>query len=233
MSGAAATRLLAREPVAGGWWLVRLAWQGPAPLPGQYLDAALGGRRLILPARAASLREGWLAGLLEPGLGGVLESLALGCSGECQLAGEGAEPGDTPPRSLLLLGRDSGIGPALAFADARPEAVGFAALGGDQGVPGRVQPSRFLVPGLPGAVMGALAPLEGLGVPSRVAHSAGRPGCFEGPPEELLARYLDGLEAATSQALEVLAFGPAGLEQALGSSLGDRVGRLRVVELPG
>ncbi len=232
MTGSAATRLLAREAVAGGWWLVRLAWNGPAALPGQYLYATLAGRRLILPARAASRREGWLASLLEPTMGGVLEALPAGCAGECRLGGEGVEPGDGPPRRLLLLGRDAGIGPALALAETDPEAVGFAALGGDQGVPGRIQPSRFLIPGLPGAVMGALAPLEGLGVVSRVAHPAGRPGCFEGQPEELLARYVEDRAPALAQGVEVIAFGPAGTEEKLRSRLGVRVGRLRVLELP-
>jgi len=229
---AAATRLLAREAVAGGWWLVRLAWEGPAPLAGQYLDATLDGRRLILPARAASHREGWLAGLLEPALGGVLEALAVGVRGTFAVFQPRSLQAALSPEGCVLLGRDNGIGPALAFAEARPEALRFAALGGDQGVPGRVQPSRFLSPGLPAEAIGALAGLESLGVVSRVAHPAGRPGCFEGQPEDLLARYVERLGLGEAQGLEVVAFGPPGTEQTLQRRLAGRIGALRTVELP-
>ena len=223
------SRLLAREPVTGGWWLVRMAWGGGTPGAGHYLETDISERRLILPLRAGSEREGWVAALLEPALGGVLEPLPAGLPARCRLRGWSPELRSP----AVVLGHDGGIGPALAFAEAAPDAVRFAALGGDQGVPGRVQPSRFLTPQLPGEVMGAPAVLEALGVPARVAHTAGRPGCFEGTPEELMRLYLAGLEPAQREALGLVAFGPAGMLGGLRQEMAGRVASVEVVEFPG
>jgi len=51
----------------------------------------------------------------------------------------------------------------------------------------RPQPSRFLVEGMPDGVIAAIPLLEDWGIPSRLCHSQGQVGCFEGSLDEFIA----------------------------------------------
>ncbi len=54
-------------------------------------------------------------------------------------------------------------------------------------LPFRPRPSRFLLDGMPDGVIASIPLLEDWGIPSRLCHSQGHAGCFEGSLDELVA----------------------------------------------
>lgn len=200
-------RLLEVTGAGAGWSLLRIAWSQPPPAPGNWLNLHLQGGRLPLPIRAVSAREGWLAGVLPR------ERLPVGLRPGMPLRIDGPAGTSLPTATAapaLVLGVGAAVGPALYLCERLDPPPRLALLGGVFGVPGRAVPSRFLTPSLPPQVIGAVPALEALGIPSRVAATAGAPGYFEGSPVEMLEHYLAGLSGVERRALHLLACVPAG-----------------------
>jgi len=114
------------------------------------------------------------------------------------------------PRTLLL-GGGVGIPPMVFLADRlRTEKhwqpVVF--MGSEVPFPFTARPSRFLLPGMPDAVIAAMPLLEDWGIPSRLASQQGYPGCYEGYITGLARHWLDTLSAAERAEVSVFACGP-------------------------
>lgn len=121
-----------------------------------------------------------------------------------------ARPGHPRP---LLLGGGVGIPPMVFLAtDLRGRAAeGFEPLvlmGSEAPFPFETVASRLVVPGVPPESGAALAGLEALGVPSRLASLQGFPGCHRGYVTDLARSWLDARSAAERAQVEVFACGP-------------------------
>ena len=222
-------RLIDATPVVDDWWLIRLAWTGEAPQPGQWLWLDVNDRRVCLPVRDADAGEGWLAGVIPgtalPGPLGPGTRVHISA-----LQGNAVAPANAQP--LLILGEDLGIGPALALAERHAAQVRLVLLGGCHGIPGRLAPSRFFVPALTDTAIAGVSSLEQAGVPARIALADERPGVHEGRVAELLGRYLADTPQAERQALELVAFTPWGALQSAREALVASLRAVQLVELP-
>ncbi len=164
-----APRLLAQTP-SGDHWLTRLH----AP---ELAARARPGHRLALDEGEAPLLRrdaaaGWIE-LLTPFRPGRLPNAP-------ELTGTPfPEPG---PEPALVIGEESGIAAALflALELARRAIPTRVILGSSTPFPFRPHPSRLLMPEMPPEAIATLPLLEEHGIPCRLAHPDGLPGCFEG-----------------------------------------------------
>jgi len=112
-------------------------------------------------------------------------------------------------RRYVCIGGGVGI-PPMIFAAQRlagnADVVVFA--GSEAPFPFALKPSGFLLPGMAGNTILAIATLEEWGVPSRLASNAGRYGCHAGFVTDLAEQYLAALAAAERRRCAVLACGP-------------------------
>lgn len=108
--------------------------------------------------------------------------------------GTAFDPGWVTPRALLL-GDTDGIASVIFLADGlrqrRPRVKLLVLLSSAQPWPFRPQPSRMVIPGLPGGVIAAVPLLDDWGVPSRLASPHVTPGCFDGPLDALAHGWLN------------------------------------------
>jgi dihydroorotate dehydrogenase electron transfer subunit len=116
------------------------------------------------------------------------------------------------PRALLI-GGGVGIPPMVFLAEhlqARsPEGVApLVLMGSEAPFPFTVCRAGAPVPGLPADASGALALLEGWGVPSRLASRAGHEGCYRGLVTDLARAWLASLSAAARAEVAIFACGP-------------------------
>jgi dihydroorotate dehydrogenase electron transfer subunit len=114
------------------------------------------------------------------------------------------------PRTLLL-GGGVGIPPMVFLADRlrrdrhwQPVVM----MGSEVPFPFTARPSRFLLPGMPDAVIAGMPLLEDWDVPSRLASLQGYPGCYEGYITGLARHWLDALSAEERNEVSVFACGP-------------------------
>jgi dihydroorotate dehydrogenase electron transfer subunit len=116
-------------------------------------------------------------------------------------------------RRGLLLGGDSGIAPLVLLAHRlhrqRPRIKPLLLLSATTGFPFQPQPSRIMVPGLPGGVIAAMPLLEDWGIPSRLVSITEQPGCFAGNLESLAEGWLQVCQGNAD--VTVYACGPAAL----------------------
>ena len=114
------------------------------------------------------------------------------------------------PRTLLL-GGGVGIPPMVFLADRLRtdrhwQPVVF--MGSEVPFPFTAGPSRFLLPGMPDAVIAAMPLLEDWNIPSRLASQQGFPGCYEGYITGLARHWLDALSALERKEVSLFACGP-------------------------
>jgi len=115
---------------------------------------------------------------------------------------------DTAKRYVLIGG---GVGmPPMIFAavtlNGTADVVFFA--GSEVGFPFALRPSRYLLPGIEGNTILAVASLDERGIPSRLAAACGRYGCYEGYVPDLARKYMLALDASERRRCELLACGP-------------------------
>jgi dihydroorotate dehydrogenase electron transfer subunit len=114
------------------------------------------------------------------------------------------------PRTLLL-GGGVGIPPMVFLADRLRSDKHWqpvVLMGSEAPFPFTARPSRFLLPGMPDAVIAAMPLLEDWDIPSRLASQQGYPGCYEGYITGLARHWLDALSAAERAEVCVFACGP-------------------------
>jgi dihydroorotate dehydrogenase electron transfer subunit len=114
------------------------------------------------------------------------------------------------PRTLLL-GGGVGIPPMVFLAERLRRDRHWQPLvmmGSEVPFPFTARPSRFLLPGMPDAVIAGMPLLEDWDVPSRLASLQGYPGCYEGYITGLARHWLDALSAEERNEVSVFACGP-------------------------
>ena len=114
------------------------------------------------------------------------------------------------PRTLLL-GGGVGIPPMVFLADrlrSDPHWQPVVLMGSEVPFPFTAKPSRFLLPGMPDAVIAGMPLLEDWNIPSRLASLQGYPGCYEGYITGLARHWLDALPDEARREVSVYACGP-------------------------
>ena len=118
----------------------------------------------------------------------------------------------TRPR-LLLIGSGEGIQPTIQQAQALHGAADengplLVLLGAPDTFPFRPRPSTILVPGIPDGVIACAPTLEEFGIASRLASTAGLPGCYDGDVTELAAAWLESLPPGMLAEVQLIVAGP-------------------------
>ena len=115
------------------------------------------------------------------------------------------------PRPLLI-GGGVGMPPMVFLADAiRQHFRNFTPLvilGSEVPFPFTLQPSEFLLPGIPEGVIATMPLLEDWNIACRLASTQGYAGCFEGFVTDLARPWLDALSEEQRGEVEVFACGP-------------------------
>ncbi|KPJ90420.1 MAG: oxidoreductase, partial [Gammaproteobacteria bacterium SG8_11] len=123
------------------------------------------------------------------------------------------------PRALLI-GGGVGIPPMVFLADQLRIIKGayepFVIMGSEVPFPFKAEPSKFLLPGVPGEVIAAMPLMEDWGIASRLASLQGYPGCYEGYVTDLARTWLDALDDAQRREVAVFACGPHPMLEAVG-----------------
>ena len=221
-------KILSHSPQAGGYALLRLlAPQCAAHAqPGTVVRLFSGTlthtpdtQTHTTPLLRADGRAGWIE-ILYPAtstLTSIKSSLNIG-----ELITLNIVPGlafTLPNRPCpLLIGDAAGTAPTVFMADRmrqqkllRP----LILLGYTTAPPFIAVPSRILAPGMPSGVIGAMPLLEDWGIPSRLAHSQGRPGCFEGSVDELAGLWLGALSSPQRAEIGIIVNGSSALIDAV------------------
>lgn len=116
------------------------------------------------------------------------------------------------PRPLLI-GGGVGIPPMVFIADALrknrdADWKPFVIMGSEVPFPFKVQPSQFMVPGMPDGVIGGMPLMDDWKIPSRLASMQGYSGCFDGYVTDLARHWLDALDDAQRTEVEIYSCGP-------------------------
>jgi dihydroorotate dehydrogenase electron transfer subunit len=118
----------------------------------------------------------------------------------------------------LLIGGGVGMPPMIFLAEALrddAERQPMVILGSEVPFPFKPTPSKMLLPGIPEGVIAAMPLLDDWDIPSRLASLQGYAGCFEGYVTDLARHWLDGLDAAVRESVEVFSCGPHPMLQAV------------------
>jgi len=132
--------------------------------------------------------------------------------------GNGFRTADLPARPVLIGG---GVGiPPLIFVAEQLAASGLAVapvafLGSEIPFPFELQESKLALDGGPPRATMALACLEDIGVPSRLATNAGYTGCYPGFVTDLASEWLATLPAEQLADVEILSCGPEPMLEAV------------------
>jgi len=185
-------------------------------LPGSFAhlqcDPTLPMRRPLSIMRTDA-EAGWVE-LLYKAVGIGTNALSRRTPGESvNILGPIGKPFNTDqarPRTLLL-GGGVGIPPMIFLADSLRsdnhwQPVVF--MGSEVHFPFTARPSRFLLPGMPDAVIAAMPLLEDWAIPSRLTSLKGYPGCHEGYITDLARCWLDALDETQRAEVSVFACGP-------------------------
>ena len=185
-------------------------------LPGSFAhlqcDQSLPMRRPLSIMRTDA-EAGWVEFLYKV-VGTGTEALSRRVPGETlSMLGPIGQPfvlDESRPRTLLL-GGGVGIPPMVFLADSLRQNAHWqpvVLMGSEVPFPFAARPSRFILPGMPDAVIAAMPLLEDWGVASRLASLQGYPGCFEGYITDLARHWLDALDEGQRREVSVYACGP-------------------------
>ncbi|MCP4994416.1 MAG: dihydroorotate dehydrogenase electron transfer subunit [Gammaproteobacteria bacterium] len=111
----------------------------------------------------------------------------------------------------LLIGGGVGMPPMVFIAQSLKDDKRYqplAILGSEVPFPFQAKPSQILVSGLPDGVIGAMPLLDDWGIPNRLASLQGYPGCHQGYVTDLARSWLEGLNQAERERVEIFSCGP-------------------------
>lgn len=112
----------------------------------------------------------------------------------------------------LLIGSDSGYSALIRAATELQQADERSPLlvlfGATDTFPFRPRPSTILVPGMLEGVIACVPALEEFGIASRLASTAGLPGCYDGTVSALAELWLQSLEPAARTEMYIGIAGP-------------------------
>ncbi len=211
-------KILSHQPFDAGQHLLRLVAPKCAARarPGNFAhlqcDPLRPLRRPISIMRT-SKKEGWVD-LLYKAVGQGTRLLANRRPGESiSLLAPIGTPFQTHPERPrpLLIGGGIGMPPMVFLAQHlkdQKEFKPFAILGSEVPFPFQAAPSRILVPGMPDGVIASMPLLEDWGIPSRLASLQGYPDCLEGYITDLARHWLETLDSAVKEEVEIFACGP-------------------------
>lgn len=212
--------VLSHTAHAGDQYVLRVRAEkcAAAALPGSFVhiscDPALPMRRPMSIMRV-SPKEGWVE-MLYKAVGEGTRLLAMRKVGEVlSMMGPIGKPftlNPDRPRPLLI-GGGVGIPPMVFIADAlrknrQADWKPFVIMGSEVPFPFKVQPSQFVVPGMPDGVIGGMPLMDDWKIPSRLASMQGYAGCFEGYVTDLARHWLDTLDDARKSEVEIYSCGP-------------------------
>lgn len=206
-------KILFHQPQAGGYALLRLhAPQCAARArPGTVIRLTGDTLTHTAPLLRADERTGWVEILCSATV--PLAAINLDALIRLDIA-----PGPTlsPPsrRCPLLIGDATGTPPVIFMADSMRQQKNLCPLillGYNTAPPFIAVPSRILIQDMPSGIIAAMPLLEDWGIPSRIAHSQGQPGCFEGSVDELTRLWLNALSSAQRADTEIIVSGPGAL----------------------
>lgn len=154
-----------------------------------------------------------------------------------------SDPADVPAAAILdtpclLIATDAGYHPIVRLATksqrySRVNAPVLVLFGADDSFPFKPRPSTILVSGMPAGVIACVPSLDEFGVASRLASTAGLPGCYEGPVTELGELWLQSLDPTALAQVRIIVSGTEETVRAaeeLGRRLGVPVGVLPTQE---
>lgn len=203
----------------GGQYVLRLRAPrcAAAATPGTFIHLSCGPElpmRRPLSIMRADRAAGWVEVLYKI-VGHGLAELAERRSGETLSClgpiGCGFTAHRARPRALLV-GGGVGIPPLLFLAESLAAAQDgwrpLVLMGSELPFPFELIRSPAAVPGLPQSASAAMASLEAIGVPSRLASLSGFDGCHRGYVTELAAAWIGGLTAAERSEVEIFSCGP-------------------------
>lgn len=186
--------------------------------PGSFVhiscDPALPMRRPMSIMRVAP-QEGWIE-MLYKAIGEGTRLLAMRKVGEViSVMGPIGKPFKLDPERPrpLLIGGGVGIPPMVFIADALrknkdAQWKSFVIMGSEVPFPFKVQPSQFMVPGMPDGVIGGMPLMDDWKIPSRLASMQGYSGCFDGYVTDLARHWLDALDDSQRSEVGIYSCGP-------------------------
>ncbi|MDX1442536.1 MAG: dihydroorotate dehydrogenase electron transfer subunit [Gammaproteobacteria bacterium] len=187
-------------------------------MPGSFVhitcDPALPMRRPMSIMRV-SKEDGWVD-MLYKAVGEGTRLLAMRKVGEVVSMmgpiGIPFTPDPVRPRALLI-GGGVGIPPMVFIADhlrkdKSTDWKPFVIMGSEVPFPFKVQPSKFMVEGMPDGVIGGMPLMDDWGIPSRLASMQGYAGCFEGYVTDLARAWLDSLDEQAKSEVAIYTCGP-------------------------
>jgi dihydroorotate dehydrogenase electron transfer subunit len=107
-----------------------------------------------------------------------------------------SDAGNSPRAWHVLIGTDAGYSSLVQAALRRRDNETSRLLvffGVEDAFAFRPRPSTILVPGMPAGVIASIPVLEEVGIASRLASTAGLPGCHDGTVTELVELWLRSL----------------------------------------
>ena len=109
----------------------------------------------------------------------------------------------------LLVATGAGYDPMIrsAMALSSEQVARALVLYGAESFAFRPRPSTILVPHMPAGVIACVPALEEFGIASRLASTAGLPGCFDGTVTELAEQWLAALEPETLREIHITVSG--------------------------
>ena len=200
--------------------------------PGHWFRLRLGDRDVALAVLDASCHEGWL-GFRVPKAAEPPPAYGTTCDLDGPF-GDTLTPASAG-RDMVLVTDAQGLSAALfaATAGAENDTAPRLVLAELRATPPvRLRPSRFMLPGLPPGTIAGVSPLEDAGIPSRVAHPDGLPGCHDGNMAELLRHWIKHQRAAQRWRYAVTVIGADRFVSELETLLAGHVGEHRGMVIP-
>lgn len=171
-----------------------------------------------------SPKDGWVD-LLYKRVGKGTQLLSERKAGESiSLLGPIGTPFRVNKQRPLLIGGGVGMPPMVFLAESlrnSKETKPFVILGSEVPFPFTPEPSKILVPGVPGEVIAAMPLLDHWHIPSRLASLQGFAGCYEGYVTDLARCWLESLSEQERAEVEIFSCGPHPMLEAVAQLAGE------------
>ena len=208
--------IISHQAMDGDQFIMRL--QAPAcaanALPGQFVHITvhpLQPLRRPISIMRVSAKEGWVD-LLYKSVGIGTQRLSERKPGEnISMLGPIGEAFKVNRNRPLLIGGGVGMPPMIFLAEdikQRSEIKPFVILGSEVPFPFDARPSQIMMEGVPEGVIATMPLLDDWGIPCRLASLQGYAGCHEGYVTDLARHWLNSLDDATRNEVEIFSCGP-------------------------
>lgn len=183
-------------------------------LPGQFVHITvhpLQPLRRPISIMRVSATEGWVD-LLYKSVGIGTLRLSERQPGETiSMLGPIGKPFQVNRSRPLLIGGGVGMPPMIFLAEdlkQNSKIKPFVILGSEVPFPFDARPSQIMMDGMPEGVIATMPLLDDWGIPCRLASLQGYAGCHEGYVTDLARHWLNSLDEATRNEVEIFSCGP-------------------------